>query len=301
MYRCRPLRTVLGSLGAVLLAALAACTAGSSPRPQPGQRASPGSAWSWESRLTDDAIVLLGEVHDNAGQHRMRLAILERALAAGWRPAIAMEQLDREHQADIDRARIEFPHDAPRLLERAAADRSGWNWQYYRPFVELALRYDVPLLAANLSRADASRIAHEGFAAVFDTAQLAALGLDRALPPDLERAQSAEISRGHCGALPASLLPGMVRAQLARDAWMASVLRARAAGGVVLLTGNGHARRDIGVPRWLAPAPGERVFAVGFLEAGDSGTPPAAFDAIVRTPAAAREDPCKGIRQRLRE
>ena len=57
----------------------------------------------WEVRLHGDAVVMLGELHDNAEQHRLRLAALERALAAGWRPAIAMEQFDREHQADIER------------------------------------------------------------------------------------------------------------------------------------------------------------------------------------------------------
>ncbi len=282
---------------ALLLAALAACTVA----PPGGPGVQPPPPWPWESRLSGPAIVLLGEVHDNAVQHRLRLELLERAFAAGWRPAIAMEQLDREHQADIDQARAQFPHDADRLLERAAADRSGWNWAYYRPFVELALRYDVPLLAANLSRADAMRIAREGYAAVFDPAQRAALGLDRAVPADIERIQSAEISSGHCDAVPVALLPGMVRAQLARDAWMADVLRSHAAQGIVLLAGNGHTRRDIGVPHWLGPEASARVLSVGFLEAGGSRSAPGAWDVIVRTPAAVREDPCKGIRARLRQ
>ena len=50
--------------------------------------------------------------------------------------------------------------------------------------------------------------------------------------------------------------PLMARAQFARDAVMARALAAHAERGVVLLAGNGHVRRDIGVPRWLAsPAP----------------------------------------------
>ena len=49
----------------------------------------------WEDRLRGDAIVLLGEVHDNPVQHGLRLEVLRRAFEAGWRPAIAMEQFDR--------------------------------------------------------------------------------------------------------------------------------------------------------------------------------------------------------------
>src|SRR6516162_3110157 len=128
----------------------------------------------WEDRLRGDAIVLLGEVHDNPVQHGLRLEVLRRVFEAGWRPAIAMEQFDREHQGDIERARMERPLDANYLIEKAATDHGksadGWNWEYYRPYVALALQYNVPLLAADLSRSDAQKIVEHGYPAVFDAA-----------------------------------------------------------------------------------------------------------------------------------
>ncbi|MGO4314050.1 hypothetical protein AB4Z35_30155, partial [Pseudomonas sp. KB_15] len=39
--------------------------------------------------------VLLGEVHDNGAAQAARLQALTRAVEAGWRPAVAMEQFDR--------------------------------------------------------------------------------------------------------------------------------------------------------------------------------------------------------------
>src|SRR5436190_17910420 len=75
----------------------------------------------WEQRLQGDAVVMLGEVHDNAEVHRLRLELLRRAFAAGWRPAIAMEQFDRERQPDIDRARRDKPGDAQHLIDAATA------------------------------------------------------------------------------------------------------------------------------------------------------------------------------------
>ena len=90
----------------------------------------------------------------------------------------------------------------------------------------------------------------------------------------------------------------MARAQFARDAVMADVLRRGAQdGGVVLLAGNGHIRRDIGVPRWLG-AEHDRVFAVGYLELDDAATPVTVFDAVVRTAVAERADPCAGFERR---
>jgi len=256
----------------------------------------------WDPRLRSDAVVLLGEVHDNAEQHRLRLAALQRAFASGWRPSIAMEQFDREHQADIDRARLERPGDAQHLIDAAAPPASrvggGWNWAFYRPFVELALRYDVPLIAANLSNADTSRIVRGGYAAVFDEATVAALGLGVSVAADVQTAQEREIDAGHCHALPPSTWPRMARAQFARDAVMADVLRRAASrGGVVLLAGNGHVRRDIGAPRWLGTAE-TRVFTVGYLESSDDSTPVAAFDAVVRTAPAERADPCAVFEKR---
>ena len=256
----------------------------------------------WEDRLRGDAVVLLGEVHDNAEHHRQRLAVLRRAFAAGWRPAIAMEQFDRERQADIERARRERPGDALYVIALAASSNSasgrGWNWDFYRPFVELALEYDVPLVAANLSTADTDKVARAGFGAAFAAETLASLGLNAAIPPELQAAQEREIDAGHCHALPQSSWPAMARAQFARDAVMAAVLREHVVHGVVLLAGNGHVRREIGVPRWLGSTEQARAFAVGYLEESESPAPPGYFDAAVWTVAATRPDPCAELTKR---
>ena len=273
LARFGALRTALA-----LVALVTACASG--PRLEP-----------WERRLSGDAIVLLGEVHDDAEQHRLHLALLRRAFAAGWRPAIAMEQLDRERQPEIERARRERPGDVQHVIDLAAPEKD-WNWDFYRPFVALALEFDVPLIAANLSRAAAKRIAHDGYTAVFDAATLAALGLDRPIASDWQAAQEREIDAGHCHALPPASWPAMARVQFARDAVMAAVLREHAPRGVVLLAGNGHVRRDLGVPRWLTKAQQGRAFAVGYLEEGDPAAPAAAFDAVVSTPRPKRSDPC---------
>jgi uncharacterized iron-regulated protein len=278
----------VAALFLLLCAFVAACTA---PPPVAG----------WQARLRGNAVVLLGEVHDNAQQHRLRLDVLRRAFAAGWRPAIVMEQFDRERQAEIDRARRERPADAQHVIDLAAtpvkSGAGGWNWDFYRPFVALALQYDVPLVAANLSNADTVRIVRGGYAAIFDSAAIATLGLDRPVAADWQRAQESEIDAGHCHTLPPDVWPRMARAQFARDAVMARILGEHAGTGAVLLAGNGHVRRDIGVPRWLG-VDGSRVLSVGYLEEGDDSTPGSAFDAVVRTPAAQRTDPCAGLRSR---
>ncbi len=255
----------------------------------------------WETRLRGDAIVLLGENHDNAEHHRLRLEVLRRAFAAGWRPAIAMEQFDYEWQADIDHARRQQPRNAQHIIDIASPPvgvRGGtWNWSYYQPFIELALEYGVPLAGANLSTADTGKVMRGGYASVFDAAAMQSLGLDIPAPADLQSAQQREMDDGHCNALPPSALPGMARGQMARDAVMASVLARHVPRGVVLIAGNGHVRRDIGVPRWLSPALRARTLSVGYLEPGTPASLTASFDAVVRTVASARPDPCAAFKK----
>jgi len=254
--------------------------------------------YSWEGRLRGDNIVLLGEVHDNPTLQKLRYQVLERAVAAGWRPAIAMEQFDREHQQDIERARRQRPLDADYLIKQAHGS-GGWNWAYYRPYVALALQYRLPLLAANLSRSDAEKIVSHGYAAVFDPAQIKSLGLDRARPKLLAR-QEHDVDEGHCHLLPAHYLPGMAHAQFARDALMASIVQAHSANGIVLLAGDGHVQRGMDVPQWLGPAALRRTFSVGFEERG-SESPPGTFDAVVLAAPAQRSDQCAELQRTLHQ
>jgi uncharacterized iron-regulated protein len=251
--------------------------------------------------LSEHRVVLLGEVHDNATQHALRLASLQQWIADGARPAIALEQFDRERQADIERARRERPRDADYLIEQARDPRSGWNWTFYRPYVELALAHDLPIVAANLSRADAMRVATGGFDTVFPDSMRRALRLD-AIPRAMRAAHEKAVAAGHCDLLPKSALPAMANAQIARDFAMAQAIAPYATQGVVLLAGNGHVRRDIGVVRWLPPAARKAAFVIGLLERTPGDQPMHAateFDRYVLTAPAERADPCRDLAQRL--
>jgi uncharacterized iron-regulated protein len=245
-------------------------------------------------------IVLLGEVHDNAAQHALRTAALRELVVQGARPAIAFEQFDRKRQLDIERARRERPRDADYLIAQAKG-RDDWRWDSYRPFVALALEYDLPIVAANLSRREAMQVAIEGWPALFDPATRSELRLD-ALPADFRRKHEDAIAIGHCNLLPPDALPARAHAQVARDIVMARSIRPYIDRGVVLLAGNGHVRRDIGVPFWLTADERRGVVSIGLLERDTDGSgaeSAADFDAYMITERAERADPCKELAKRL--
>lgn len=220
-------------------------------------------------------VVLLGEVHDNAEGHARRTEWLAAALADGWRPALALEQFDREQQPSLEAARRRCGRDAACVIA-AVGEPAGWTWSYYEPVIALALRYRLPLLAANLSREQARTMIH---------GQQPYPAPVLAVDAGWRQQMAAVIAKAHCDLLPAELTRRMALAQLARDLAMAEVIRAAAPRDVVLLAGNGHVRRDIGVPRWLSTP----VEVVGFVEQAE---PAARFDQQVRVPPASRQDPC---------
>ena len=226
-------------------------------------------------------VVLLGDVHDNAQQHALRAQALRALLEGGARPVLLMEQFDRERQPDLDRARARPGVTADDVIAAA----SGWSWPLYRPYVALAIEYRLPLVAANVSRSDTRRVVAGG---------LASLDFDARVPADIEAPQAQALVESHCGLIEMGQARTMVAAQVARDQFMARALEANAAHGAVLLAGNGHVRRDIGVPRWLSAALRERSLSIGLLESGDADA--AAFDVALTTPAQTRPDPCEAMR-----
>lgn len=230
---------------------------------------------------TQPKIVLLGEIHDHALGHQARLAWLQQALDDGWRPALALEQFDIEHQALLTQAQAQCADDMDCIVQTAKGS-TFWPWPYYYPVLQLAKQYQLPLIAANLSRTDAAGLMRDADAIPANMpwlAQYLATVDDAWL-----QAMAVEVRQAHCNKLPEPMVAGMARAQLARDAVMAHVLKQHQSGGVVLLAGNGHVRRDLGVPRWL-----KRSYAVGFITTEQDAK---LFDDVVRVPKHDQGDPC---------
>ena len=238
--------------------------------------------------LPNPQVLLLGEVHDNAQGQRLRMAELQRRVAAGWRPVIVMEQFDRDNQDLLTRAARECadPDCIIRVMEQPR-----WDWSLYRPVLDLAISYQLPLVAGGLSPADASRIVRDGIQWSMPPAMVATY-LAAPVPADIVAGQQKAVQALRCNMLPDMMLDGVVNAQVARDIWMAKLIRDQAPRDVVLLAGNDHVRKDIGVPRWLTlAAPQLTLRSIGYLEQGTAGYQ-GTFDLTQTMPAQPRPDPC---------
>lgn len=237
-------------------------------------------------------IFLLGEIHDNEHGHQRRLERVTQLIKQGPPPVVAMEQFDRENQAVLDAALSQCP-DVDCVVAKAGT--TGWDWRFYKPYVQWALDKKIKLVAANLSNADVRKVMTQGFAAVLgsqlvDTYQL------KQIPAQLLTAQHKAIQEGHCNMLPAQAIGPMVQSQIARDVWMAHVVNGVTNAPVVLIAGNGHVRKDAGVFQWLANNKQAQTQVHGFVEGVDQHDA-TWYDHVHVVPQVEREDPCLAFTQ----
>ena len=246
-------------------------------------------------RLAAADLVLLGELHDNPIHHALRGELI--TALASRHPAIVFEQFAESGQPILPASGGE---DREGWLDRHGFDRTNWKWPLHRPVVEAAIAHGRSLWGSGLSREALRAVVRDGASAAPDHLRglLAQSPLDSASRATVDRA----LVEGHCGKLPSSLIGGMRAAQESRDAAMTrALLLSSATGPAWLIAGNGHVRRDVGVPRLLrAAAPGGSVLAVGLLEREADGAVPgsesrATFDLVIVTPRAVRKVPCAGL------
>ena len=245
-------------------------------------------------RVGASDFVLLGEVHDNPVAMEIRASLI--GTFAARHPAVVFEQIPA---TDSALAPPEPGDSVAGWLDRVGFDRKGWRWPMHRPVVQAALAHGRGTWGSGLSREKLRTVVMQGDAGAPPPLRdlMVRAPLDSAARVVLAR----DLIDGHCGQLPESQLPGMLSAQVVRDASMTRALTLASAGGPAwLIAGNGHVR-STGVPRILrVAAPGKSMLVVGLLEREPNGVNPAArrmYDLVITIPKVAREDPCASLRK----
>lgn len=217
-------------------------------------------------RTVEARFVLLGEIHDNAEQHRIQAQVLDAMVQRGRRPALVMEQYDVEQQSGVNAARQGDSSDAAKLKALSELMRKSWEWPLYEPIVKVAVQNKLPLIASNLSRDSLRQVSRQGFSALGEGEQ-SRLAIDTVWTQERQKQLLMELSAGHCGKMAEHMGEAISKAQRARDAVMADMLVKATKSGAVAIVGRNHARLDLGVPVYLAArAPNAPVVSIGLVE-----------------------------------
>jgi uncharacterized iron-regulated protein len=277
--------------GLGLCCAVLAVEAGAPPQPTPAVAEDPGQqAGALLTRLMPTPLLLVGEQHDAPEHQALQRELVQQLATRRQLSALVLEMSEAgTHTADLPSQASETQ---VREALRWSGDQAGWPWSTYAPVVMAAVRAGVPVLGGNLPRAD----------------MRAAMGnesLDRLLPPEALERQRVAIREGHCDLLPTAQIAPMTRIQIARDQAMARTAAAAVRPGqtVLLVAGNGHVQRDLGVPVHLPPDLAHRVVvalarpAADAKEAADQTLP--AADVVWRSPPRAPRDYCAEMKRSM--
>jgi uncharacterized iron-regulated protein len=239
-------------------------------------------------------VLLLGEQHDAPEHQQRQREVLDALIAQRQAAALVIEMAEqggdtRQLPAHASEA------DARQALGWSASEAAGWDWAVYGPLVMRAVRAGVPVWGGNLPRAQFR-----------NTMQDAALD-NRLTAPALQTQQN-QIREGHCQLLPELQIGPMTRVQIARDRALASTAEGAMRTGqtVLLVAGNQHVRRDLGVPVHLSPQVKARVV---LMQSGDGSTPAgrttdtsadsSAADHIWQTAHVPEKDHCAEFKARM--
>ena len=235
---------------------------------------------------TAQDIFLLGEIHDNPGHHAIQAQWIDRIAPT----AIVFEMLTPQQAQAV----MDLPNrSAEDIRDVTQWDQSGWpSFEIYAPVFDAV--GNRPIIGAGVPRDDMRAVMAHGVVASFEAQQATRFGLDQPLDADQQAQREQEQLAAHCNAMPREMLPIMVDLQRYRDAVLArAAVSALDLYGppVAVITGNGHARTDWGVPVYIATArPDLDGFALGLHEEGtaDFGQ----FDQTLTADPVTWPDPC---------
>ncbi len=233
--------------------------------------------------------VLIGERHDNPDHHILQGRIVAQLLAVQKR-AIAFEMLDEDDPPNLSALST-----ANAISEATGWADSGWPpFDLYKPIFDAALAGGAPIIAAHPRRA---RIRAYAMAPVKE-------GQNETPPAsylsDENRAILEEDIRvSHCNYAPPKMVKAMVKVQSFKDEWMSQQLRTTGQKAI-LIAGNGHVRKDYGIPNVL----GTDAMSVGLIEVDDERNDPKAYnleryDVVWFTPRIDDRNPCDVFREQL--
>lgn len=217
----------------------------------------------WIDALQSYDVILIGEKHDDVRHHQAQLALLQALHRHRAIRAVALEMLPSSKQA----AFIQAQRTAQEQLRRDPATDANvikaglewpasWDWAQYRSLVMWMLREQIPMIGANLDQTELAIIA-KGAQPLKGRVSTA---------PEVHEALSQLVSGHHLES--DTPVQALVQAQQFKDRRMAESLF-RNAKPVVLLAGNVHVNKKLGVPLHLQDYGQRKVVSIMLVSSFD--------------------------------
>jgi uncharacterized iron-regulated protein len=195
-------------------------------------------------------IIYVGEFHDVFAHHAVQFDIIKGIYKRNRNISIGMERFQRPFQKTLDDF-IEGRLSEKEFLERSEYfKRWGFEYNLYKPILDLARSRSIPVVALNLDRTIVSRVSKEGIDALSKEEK-------KAIPQDMDFSDSGYKDRLH-ETFKQHKDPHnknfdfFYQSQILWDETMSlsidEHLRANPGSSIVVLAGQGHLRYGSGIP-----------------------------------------------------
>lgn len=251
-------------------------------------------------RAAAQQVVLLGEAHDSAEDHRWQLHMLAQLHSRRPQLAIGFEMFPRRLQPVLDQ------WVAGTLTETEFLKRAEWDkvWVYdardYLPLFHYARMNHIPMLALNVERSLVEAVGKQGWDAV-PAAQKEGVSRPAAPTPEYRKTLRAVFDHHPAKQRGEESFPRYVEAQTVWDRAMAQPiadhLKKQPGALVVGILGAGHVRHGHGVAHQLKDLGVDRVGSLLTWDQADAcaGIAPGLADAVYVVKAPAANPPRLGV------
>lgn len=265
-----------------------------------------GKVWSRRANtwISEQALIaslkganylLIGEKHDNPDHHQIQSLLLGRLVTS--RSVVTFEMLQQQQTSMFDISATSLS-ELKSQLQWNQLNR-GWPWEFYGPLVLRVLDGGADVVGAGFDKQELMQIYRGNIPEQYR--DLMALDYSESLQQTLT--EDLEIS--HCHKLPKTQIQPMVIIQRLRDLAMAKAMKrdfGEDGEQSILIAGNFHVRRDVGVPLYLDSLdPQKRIVSLSIQEVPaevellpmeDENT---LYDFIWFTPAIVEKDYCADL------
>lgn len=198
-------------------------------------------------QLTQSQYLLIGEKHDNPDHHQIQQRLLNQLLQRK-NTRIVFEMLDNEQNAALDQ--LTPADNLAQIKSKLNWNDPGWNWSDYGPLIQSAVQQQSEIRSGNIARSQLQDIYRNGPASVVTSDRFRSFS---SVTQEVRDTIQQQVYESHCKTMPLEHMTPMVNIQIARDASMASAMINMFSDKqhAILIAGNFHSRKDLGVPLHL--------------------------------------------------
>lgn len=233
-------------------------------------------------------VILLGELHDNPHHHHARAQLI--ALLNNAKRAVVAEHLSAPDSVTFSGSTLES-------LVASGFNPEAWAWPLHAPLFDAVRASGASVIGGNLPKGFSKDIFKNRQQAF--SPQALHVYQQSTLSDTARQSLDQDLINGHCGQLPEQYLEPMRMVQRATDISMAIALIKNKPA--LLVAGNGHVRKDYGVPQVLAATDSAlKIVSIGFYEQSpdmrdELQSLSTKYDLVWFTEPTKRENPCENF------